>query len=68
MKVSASVYMTLQVEVYVGDWEASQPFDALHNQAQREAREKLLGTFPAGGGIEILTVPAVMHVVTKEKK
>ena len=69
MKVSASVYMTLKVEVYVGDWEAAQPFEQLHAQATREATQSLARALVDGknGRIRIVTEPAVMHVITKEK-
>lgn len=70
MKVSASVYMTLKVEVYVGDWEAAQPFEQLHQQASREAAQAMTNLLHEGkekGKFRIVNEPAIMHVVTKEK-
>ncbi len=69
MKVSASVYMTLKVEVYVGDWEAAQPFDQLHKQASREASEAMTSVLHEAKDrkFRIVNEPAIMHVVTKEK-
>lgn len=69
MKVSAAVYMTLQVEVYVGSWDAAQPFEQLHQQAVREAAQKLSNVLQKGGGsgeVKLTREAAVMHVVTKE--
>lgn len=71
MKVSASVFMTIQVEVYVGDWEASQPFEGLHKHAAREAEEKLSRVIQANNKDRDLCIvrnTAVMHVITKERK
>lgn len=67
MKVSASVFMTLQVEVYVGDWEAAQPFEQLHKQAAREAEEAMSKLLTGQNKVSLSRKPAVMHVVTKEK-
>lgn len=66
MKVSATVYMTLKVEVRVGSWEAAQPFEQLHKQAEREARQALTRAFESSPGIQALPESAVMHVVTRE--
>lgn len=69
MKISASVYMTLKIEVYLGDWEAAQPFEQLHKQASREAIEAMGRTLQDGGNkgkFRIVNEPTVMHVVTKE--
>lgn len=66
MKVSASVYMTLKVEVHVGNWEASQPFEQLHQQAEREAKRAISNVFGTSGKYRVINEPAVMHVVTKE--
>lgn len=71
VKVSASVYMTLKVEVYVGGWEAAQPFEQLHAQATREATQsvrRLLGNDVNNAHIRIVDEPAVMHVITREQK
>lgn len=69
MKVSASVYMTLKVEVNVGSWEAAQPFEALHEQAEREARLALSNALQKAGTnhIRLTHDAAIMHVVTKER-
>lgn len=70
MKVSASVYMTLKVEILVGSWEASQSFEQLHTQAEREARQTLsnLLQHKDNDSIRMISDSAVMHVVTAEKK
>lgn len=68
MKVSASVYMTLCVEIHVGDWEAGQSFQQLHEQAEREARQALSGYLSGNPNIRLKKDSAVMHVVTKERK
>lgn len=67
MKVSASVYMTVKVEVYVGDWEAAQPFEQLHQQAEREAKQTLTNALSNSRSIRLLQESSVMHVITKEK-
>lgn len=69
MKVSASVYMTLQVVVHVGDWEAAQSFEELHKAASREARQALDRALDEDKGRDITVSgePAVMHVVTKQR-
>lgn len=68
MKVSASVYMTLKVEVHVGDWDAAQPFEQLHKQASREAAQAMTNLLHEAKerNFRIVNEPAVMHVVTKE--
>lgn len=71
MKVSASVYMTVKIEVYVGDWDAAQPFEQLHVQASTEAKQtvdRVLRTGESDRSIKIVNEPCVMHVVTKEKQ
>ena len=69
MKVSASVYMTLKVEVHVGDWEAAQPFEQLHKQAEREARQALENVLSGkpSRSVRMLGESAVMHVITREQ-
>lgn len=68
MKVSASVYMTLKVEVLVGSWDAAQPFADLHKQAEREAKQTIDGLSASyGGKIRVVGEPGVMHVVTREQ-
>jgi hypothetical protein len=67
MKVSASVYMTLKVVVHVGDWDAAQPFEQLHKQADREARAALEKAFQQQPRIKICNTPSVMHVTTQEQ-
>lgn len=66
MKVSASVYMTVKVVVYVGNWGAAQPFEQLHKQADREARAALERAFEKTR-IKICNEPSVMHVTTQEQ-
>jgi len=70
MKVRAAVYMTLQVEVLVGSWEAAQSFESLHKQAEREARQTLSNLLQSarGEGVKLSSEAAVMHVVTREEK
>ena len=68
MKVRASVFMTLKVEVLVGSWEAAQSFADLHKQAEREARQAVENTFRSKGDIRLLPEAGVMHVVTREEK
>lgn len=68
MKVSASVYMTLKVEVLVGSWQAEQSFEGLHKQAEREARQALERVLNKERGINLLSDSAVMHVITKEQQ
>lgn len=67
MKVSASVFMTVKVEVYVGDWDAAQPFEALHKQAEREAKQSLDRALEGKREVRVLGESAVMHVITKEQ-
>lgn len=67
MKVSASVYMTLKIEVLVGNWDAAQSFADLHKQAERGARQALTNLFDKSSGkYRMVNEPATMHVVTKE--
>lgn len=68
MKVSASVYMTVKVEVLVGSWEAAQSFEGLHKQAEREARQKLEQLAGRSSDVRLLPDPATMHVITREEK
>ena len=68
MKVRATVYMTVKVEVLVGSWEAAQSFEGLHKQAEREAREKLERLAGRASDVRLLPDAAVMHVVTREEK
>lgn len=66
MKVRAAVYMTFEVEVHVGCWEAAQSFEQLHNQATREAKNILSNKLLSS---EIKLNPdkiGVMKVVTKQ--
>lgn len=70
MRVSAAVYMTLKVEVLVGSWEAAQPFEQLHKQAEREARQALENVLNGkpNRSIRMLGDSAVMHVITTEER
>lgn len=66
MRVSASVFMKLEVEVCVGSWDAAQPFEQLHKQAEREARQALQIAIGETPGLKMLPNSAVMHVITRE--
>jgi hypothetical protein len=62
--ISAAVRVTLQVDVYVGNWDAKTTFMDLREQAIREAKLKL-GNALAKQGQEISVVdePVAMRVI-----
>ncbi len=67
--VSASVRVTLQVDVYVGNWSGQESFAGLREQAIREAKQKLASTL-AKQGVEMRIVgdPVAMHVIMQGEK
>lgn len=67
--ISASVRVTLQVDVYVGNWSGKESFEGLREQAIREAKQKLSNTLAKQGGeMKVVGEPLAMHVIMKGEK
>lgn len=61
-KTSASVRVTLQVEVTVGTWGSAESFNTLRDIAVREAKQKLNNVLDRKG-CRIVGEPVAMHVI-----
>jgi hypothetical protein len=66
VKVGASAFVTLKVEIYVGEWNGSDSFNALDPIVKREAREKLEMLLQGKG--RVLEVCAMKTVLTRETR
>ena len=65
MSTSASVNVTLQVEVTVGSWGDTASFATLRDQAIREATNLLRDHLSKRSDCRIVGSPVAMHVILK---
>jgi len=59
--ITATVRVTLQVEVTVGNWSPNESFASLREQATREANQALAGAL-RGEPMRVVGKPVAMHV------
>lgn len=64
MTISASVSVTMTVEVHVGSWSGKESFEGLRDQAIREAKNKLTRIVGAAG-VHITDGPVALRVTMK---
>lgn len=63
MGTSASVAVTLKVEVHVGAWNESETFATLREQVIREAKQSLVIALQKHNGINIVGDPVAVRVI-----
>lgn len=62
--LSATIRVRVEVEVIVGNWDASTSFESLREQASREAKQQVQSVIhKSGSSMRVVGDPKSMHVV-----